>query len=185
MNHHGKYFGMKSVQYFWHEYLQQCSLWAPHSLDAAGIANKWTITVLAGAKTREPGKNVRLKIYTEVSGTMYPQTNILNMQSEDRLNFFYTLSHQRKKEDTGGSGILGMKFSLPEIQGIFQMFQSRLKGCVCRAGMATMLIGGEFRMRGGYSTGTNAELNIWPKKSPPLSMKWQNWWWQGGHGVMP
>ena len=185
MNHHGKYFGMKSVQYFWHEYLQQCSLWAPHSLDVAGIANKWTITVLAGAKTREPGKNVRLKIYTEVSGTMYPQTNILNMQSEDRLNFFYTLSHQRKKEDMGGSGILGMKFSLPEIQGIFQMFQSRLKGCVCRAGMATMLIGGEFRMRGGYSTGTNAELNIWPKKSPPLSMNWQNWWWQGGHGVMP
>ena len=79
---------------------------------------------------------------------MYPQTNILNMQSEDRLNFFYTLSlsHQRKKKDMGGSGIPGMKFSFPEIQGIFQMFQSRLKGCVCGAGMATMLIGGEFRM---------------------------------------
>ena len=72
-----------------------------------------------------------------------------------------SLSHQRKKEDImGGSGIPGTKFSLPEIRGIFQMFQSRLKGCVCRAGMATMLIGGEFRMRGGYSTGTNAELNI-------------------------
>ena len=49
----------------------------------------------------------------------------------------------------GGSGIPGTKFSLPEIRGIFQMFQSRLKGCVCRAGMATMLIGGEFRMGGG------------------------------------
>ena len=181
MNHHGKYFGMKSVQYFWHEYLQQCSLWAPHSLDVAGIANKWTITVLAGAKTREPGKNVRLKIYTEVSGTIYPQTNILNMQSlEDWTSFII-----KERGRTLGRIWDSWDRTFPEIRGIFQMFQSRLKGCVCRAGMATMLIGGEFRMRGGYSTGTNAELNIWPKKSPPLSMKWQNWWWQGGHGVMP
>ena len=130
---------------------------------------------------REHGKNVRLKIYTEISWTMYPQTNILNMQSlEDWTSFII-----KERGRTLGRIWDSWDRTFPEIRGIFQMFQSRLKGCVCRAGMATMLIGGEFRMRGGYSTGTNAELNIWPKKSPPLSMNWQNWWWQGGHGAMP
>ena len=81
---------------------------------------------------------------------MNPQTEILNMQSsEDRTSFLF--SHQRKKEDKGDSwdGNLVML----EIQGIFKISQSRLKGRVCEGGMATMLIGPEFRMERRGSLG--------------------------------
>ena len=109
---------------------------------------------------REHGKNVRLKIYTEISWDNISSNKYLKHAVIRGLNFFYTLSSKKEEGHGRISEIPGMKFSLPEIQGIFQMFQSRLKGYVCRAGMATMLIGGEFRMRGGYSTGTNAKLDI-------------------------
>ena len=56
-----------------------------------------------------------------------------------------------KKEDKGDSwdGNLVML----EIQGIFEISQSRLKGRVCEGGTATMLIGPEFRMERRASLG--------------------------------
>ena len=102
----GKIFGIKFVQTFCMNISSTMLIYVEPPSDVAGIANKRTVTSRSKNSKWPSWENMAKmlgwKFIQKFLGTIYPQTNILNMQSSEDWTSFI-LSHQRKKEDMGGS----------------------------------------------------------------------------------